>query len=113
MALKIKSMKYKDFKMEWQIIQFSEDKQNRTDRLQVMGGWIVKTFTLIQVVEVVGKKQSSRVDIKVNTSFVPDPNHFWKVAIITQDVAEVIKPKKDKDKDKDKKVKRKYTKRKV
>jgi hypothetical protein len=60
-------------KLAWETIELSDDLQSRTDRLNVYGGWIVKTFTVVKVFE----NNILRTDVRVNTEFVVDPVHHW------------------------------------
>lgn len=59
--------------LTWETIQLSADKQTRTDRMMVIGGWLVKSFSLVQTVNL-GAMAS---DVKVTTNFVADPAHHW------------------------------------
>lgn len=59
--------------LQWETIQISKDLLNRTDRLQVYGGWIVKMYTVVNVYE----ENQVRTDVKVNTEFLSDPVHHW------------------------------------
>jgi len=61
--------------LTWETIQLSADKQSRTDRMMVIGGWLVKTFSLVQI-QNLGALAS---DVKVTSNFVSDPAHHWVV----------------------------------
>lgn len=61
--------------LQWETIQLSADKQSRTDRMMVIGGWLVKSFSLVQT-QNLGSLAS---DVKVTSDFVPDPAHHWVV----------------------------------
>jgi hypothetical protein len=89
--------------LQWEVIQISKDLQTRTDRLKVIGGWLVKTLTVVNVLQ----NDVTRTDIKVTTNFIADLTHHWVCTPSTPDFAEVPVKDNKKVKPKRKAVKRK------
>jgi hypothetical protein len=59
--------------LKWETIQISSNLQTRTDRLKVVGGWLVKTLTVVTVSE----NGATHTEVKVNMCFLADPTHHW------------------------------------
>ena len=61
----------REYKIEWEIINYEDidDDIYITERLQVIGGWIVKSSF----------NNSEKNMYGESSVFVPDPNHEWKL----------------------------------
>lgn len=61
----------REYKIEWEIINYEDIDADIliTERLQVIGGWIVKSSF----------NNSEKNMYGESSVFVPDPNHEWKL----------------------------------
>lgn len=55
---------------EWEIIRNEYDESCQTDRMPVIGGWLVRTFFAFEQPE---------TQFSVSMVFVPDANHDWEL----------------------------------
>lgn len=64
-------MMVREYKIEWEIINYEDIDADIliTERLQVIGGWIVKSSF----------NNSEKNMYGESSVFVPDPNHEWKL----------------------------------
>lgn len=76
--------------LQWETIQMSPEANTRTDRLKVFGGWIIKSLTLIQVIQGDEKNAQVKTDVGLAQSFIPDPDHLWQITAPAHPLAKVV-----------------------